>query len=156
MQNEAPSLLLAVIPGPRSGTRNPDRRRWSSVQHLDAHDPATLALWIPGSAARSRNDETWIDFPPNPLISLNTPKNFAPIHQHPFALRDNPAIALAGTRVMNRMSVEGTAPVRHAEVACWVMNPQDRAPAETSGNGRVLPRGKNAGGARETGPRIII
>ena len=52
---------------------------------------------IPGSASRPRNDETWIDFPPNPLISLNTPKNSAPIHQHPFTPGDNPRIALAGT-----------------------------------------------------------
>ena len=43
-----------------------------------------------------------------------------------------PGIALAGTRVMNRMSVEGTAPVRHAEVACWVMSPQDRALTEAA------------------------
>jgi hypothetical protein len=50
---------------------------------------------------------------------------------------------------MNRMSVEGTAPDRHAEVACWVMSPQVRALTETSGNGRVLRQGKNAGGARK-------
>ncbi|MBX3580435.1 MAG: hypothetical protein KF810_00870 [Rhizobiaceae bacterium] len=31
------------------------------------------------------------------------------------------------------------------------MNPQVRALMETSGNGRVLLQGKNAGGARETG-----
>jgi len=31
------------------------------------------------------------------------------------------------------------------------MNPQVRALLETSGNGRVLLEGKNAGGARETG-----
>jgi hypothetical protein len=35
----------------------------------------------------------------------------------------------------------------------WVMNPQVRAPTETKGNGPVLRRGKNVGGARETGLR---
>jgi hypothetical protein len=34
-------------------------------------------------------------------------------------------------------------------VCCWVMNPQVRALTETSGNGRVLRRGKNTGGARK-------
>ena len=42
------------------------------------------------------------------------------------------AIALAGTRVMNRMRVEGTALVRHAEVACWVMSPEDQALTEVA------------------------
>jgi hypothetical protein len=37
-----------------------------------------------------------------------------------------------------------------------VMNPQVRALTETSGNGRVLRRGKNTGGARETGPRTKL
>jgi hypothetical protein len=33
---------------------------------------------------------------------------------------------------MNRMSVEGTALVRHAEVACWVMSPEVRALTEVA------------------------
>ena len=33
---------------------------------------------------------------------------------------------------MNRMRVEGTALVRHAEVACWVMSPKDRALTEAA------------------------
>ena len=33
---------------------------------------------------------------------------------------------------MNRMRVEGTALVRHAEVACWVMSPEDRALTEAA------------------------
>jgi hypothetical protein len=41
--------------------------------------------------------------------------------------------------------------VRH-----WVMNPQVRAPTETSGNGRVLRRGKNTGGARKLRHVLII
>jgi hypothetical protein len=41
--------------------------------------------------------------------------------------------------------------VRH-----WVMNPQVRALTETKGNGPVLRRGKNAGGARETAPRTKL
>ena len=41
-------------------------------------------------------------------------------------------ISLAGTRVMNRMRVEGTALVRHAEVACWVMSPEDQALTEVA------------------------
>jgi hypothetical protein len=48
------------------------------------------------------------------------------------SLSDNPRIALAGTRVMNRMRVEGTALVRHAEVACWVMSPEDQALTEVA------------------------
>ena len=42
---------------------------------------------------------------------------------------------------MNRMSVEGTAPVRHAEVACWVMNPKDRALTEAAA-GMLAPSGR--------------
>jgi hypothetical protein len=38
----------------------------------------------------------------------------------------------------------------------WVMTPPVRALTETSGNGRVLRRGKNAGGARATGPRTKL
>jgi hypothetical protein len=37
-----------------------------------------------------------------------------------------------------------------------VMNPQVRALTETKGNGPVLRRGKNTGGARETGPRTKL
>jgi hypothetical protein len=37
-----------------------------------------------------------------------------------------------------------------------VMNPQVRALTETKGNGPVLRRGKNAGGARETEPRTKL
>ena len=74
----------------------------------------------------------WKDFPANPLISFESDRNFGPVYSHPFALSDTWPIALAGTRVMNRMSVEGTAPVRHAEVACWVMSPKDRALTEAA------------------------
>jgi hypothetical protein len=45
------ATFIRVIPGPRSGTRNPERRPCSFRLEL-----ATLLLWIPGSAARPRND----------------------------------------------------------------------------------------------------
>ncbi len=38
----------------------------------------------------------------------------------------------------------------------WVMNPQVRALTETKGNGPVLRRGKNAGGARKLRHVLII
>ena len=47
-------------------------------------------------------------------------------------MSDTWLIALAGTRVMNRMRVEGTALVRHAEVACWVMSPEGQALTEVA------------------------
>ena len=49
----------------------------------------------------------WINLPPNPLISFESERNFGPVHSHPPALGDTRRIALTGTRVMNRMLVEG-------------------------------------------------
>jgi hypothetical protein len=55
-----------VIPGPRSGTRNPEMGDcdWQQIVGLvelaDADRRAKIhssPLWIPGSAARPRNDE---------------------------------------------------------------------------------------------------
>jgi len=90
------------------------------------------------------------------LISLESGRNFALIHQHPFTLPDNPPIALAGTWCAPGIREGGGAGSVALRWRGWVMNPQVRALLETSGNGRVLHQGKNAGGARETGPRIII
>ena len=68
-------------------------------------------------------------------------------------MADTSPIALAGTLVrtgdQGRAAVSGSVALRWRG---WVMNPQVRAPTETKGNGPVLRRGKNAGGARETGP----
>ena len=66
-----------VIPGPRSGTRDPERRRSRVRQALGTRRdlPPTVRLWIPGPAARSRNDDggvrkplpfRWIACPPPP------------------------------------------------------------------------------------------
>ena len=54
---------------------------------------------------------------------------------------------------MNRMSVEGTAPVRHAEVACLVMSQQDRALTEAARRECRLPPAVGQERRRGTGDR---
>ena len=64
-------LRRSVIPGPQSGTRNSERRRWREVERklvnlcglntgyaneVAADNSRASALWIPGSALRPRND----------------------------------------------------------------------------------------------------
>jgi hypothetical protein len=66
------------------------------------------------------------------LILLDLENNQRRFIPDPETSRIIPAISLAGTRVMNRMRVEGTALVRHAEVACWVMSPEVRALTEVA------------------------
>ena len=77
-------------------------------------------------------------------------------YPRPSRLRDNARIALAGTWCAPGIREGGGAGSVALRWRGWVMNPQVRALVETSGSGRVLHQGKNAGGARETGPRIII
>jgi hypothetical protein len=66
-------------------------------------------------------------------------KKIAPTYSRGFAVSDTCPISCTGTRVANRASVAGTALVRHAEVACWVMSPKDRALTEAARLGRRRP-----------------
>jgi hypothetical protein len=65
--------LFTVIPGPRSGTRNPEMGRSRSGSKVDDTGPARNSspfhLWIPGSAAPPRNDA--ISGRPRPALGGN-------------------------------------------------------------------------------------
>jgi hypothetical protein len=95
-------------------------------------------------------------FPEKKEQWLRSPrKKFSQLYSHPYGLSDTRPIALAGTRVMNRMSVEGTAPVRHAEVACFGDEPQGPGPDRGCAANAVAPSGRARTPAGHGKPRHV-
>ncbi len=107
--------------------------------------------------------KTWKRLPTNPLISFTSPKKSAPFYPHPCHLPHNPPHRPRGNRVRTGDQGGRRRRIGRAGLVCdkadtrlveimplrrrgWVMSLQVRALAETSGNGRVLRRGKTPDG----------